>query len=263
MRIEEAITSILFNGVSLRKDQLLPLVDAKVGECKPEEFDEALAALHSDGRIIITTLSGKMNATFLQYVPPTPFNNKTIIVDVETTGLNVWRHQILEFAAVLEDWTTPIDMLPTFHAYVKHDEIIGDPFALRMNRTLIDYIYYDETCVSQRPEEVAGLFAEWLYNQGFRPQDKDHLIHINLGGKNVARFDLPFIENDLRGWSSLIKPAHRILDPGSLYFNPRTDAKLPDLKTCLEKAGMPKEVEHRAFADCYDTIRVARKFYAR
>ena len=60
-------------------------------------------------------------------------------IDLETTGLEKDRYQILSFGAILEDTEKklPYDEIPKFHAAILHNEITGSPFAINMNKKII------------------------------------------------------------------------------------------------------------------------------
>ena len=61
-------------------------------------------------------------------------------VDVETSGLNPEKHQILSVGVVVEDTTKklPFHKIPKFHCAIVREEIVGGLFALNMNRDLIE-----------------------------------------------------------------------------------------------------------------------------
>jgi len=65
-----------------------------------------------------------------------------ISIDLETTGLNSEKHQILSFSGILEDTKQNLDYLeiPKFNIYVLRDDITGSPFAINMNSEIIESI---------------------------------------------------------------------------------------------------------------------------
>jgi DNA polymerase III epsilon subunit-like protein len=67
---------------------------------------------------------------------------KYVSIDLETTGLNPHLHQILEFGAVIDDLSKPlnIDKLPRLHFYIDNGNITGDPYALTLNAGIIKTI---------------------------------------------------------------------------------------------------------------------------
>lgn len=63
-------------------------------------------------------------------------------IDLETTGLDSEKHQILTFSGILEDTANPLDYedIPKFNIYVIREEITGSPFAINMNIDIIERI---------------------------------------------------------------------------------------------------------------------------
>jgi oligoribonuclease len=71
---------------------------------------------------------------------------KYVSIDLETTGLETENHQILSIGAVIEDTLDTrinVEDLPTFHGVIVHNELTGSPFALNMNRDLIEKIQFN------------------------------------------------------------------------------------------------------------------------
>ena len=60
-------------------------------------------------------------------------------VDVETSGLNPEKCQILSLGVIVEDTTKklPFNQIPKFHCAIVPEEINGELFALNMNKELI------------------------------------------------------------------------------------------------------------------------------
>lgn len=128
-----------------------------------------------------------------------------ISIDLETTGLDERRCQILEFAAVLWANDEPIVDQPTFHSIVRPKvEIVGEPYALTMNGIIIDYILdpdgFDPNGFqihnprwSKPPlsiNKVLRQFREWVLThfEGTSIQ-RFHPI-----GSNFSGFDLQFLK---------------------------------------------------------------------
>lgn len=225
-----------------------------------------------------------------------------VSIDLETTGLETDKHQVLSIGAVIEDTTKPeikVEDLPTFHGVIVHNELIGSPFALNMNRDLIEKISIWQSTKPEKRKEVEmmtgmefyleqdivkGLFR-FFYRNGIGPDYKEageHLqahvekgddgilypsltskmpmVHITAAGKNFATFDLKFLER-LPRWKQVFKVRQRIIDPSVLFTNWGEDDSLPSLSTCKKRAGMEEHVSHDAVEDARDVIRLLRKSY--
>jgi DNA polymerase III alpha subunit (gram-positive type) len=182
-----------------------------------------------------------------------------VSIDTETTGLDRDNHMLLEVGAVIDDWVTPIDELPTFHCYVDHaEDLVGSPYALSMHPTILRRIAtHEEGWDYLEPDCVAGLFDEWLMENGI---DSDQ-HHITAAGKNFDSFDRQFLRR-LPYWQANVKTQHRSIDPGNLYWDPRIDLQgLPDLKTCMERAGIQGEVAHNAVDDAIVVVKLVRHWF--
>lgn len=97
------------------------------------------------------------------------------------------------------------------------------------------------------------------------PEDQRPLeatYSVTPAGKNFSSFDRRVLEQagffeELRG----VTFRHRAIDPATAYFR-RGDKALPDLATCLQRAGIDKkEVAHDALEDALDVVRVVRHFF--
>lgn len=126
-----------------------------------------------------------------------------VSVDIETTGLDPDRHQILEFAAVA--WTNDnhVSKLPWIGHLVKPDKnIVGSPYALNMNQHLLKRIADGEGV----PLWTALYdFSIWLKNLGITKNNKVSII-----GQNFGSFDLQFLKRAKWWPRDLI--SHRFFD---------------------------------------------------
>ena len=179
-----------------------------------------------------------------------------VSIDIETTGLNPERDQILEFGAVIGDTNKKYDIQSAikFHKIILHRRIVGDIFAVNMNKDIIQEIKeaFDEPELNSKFCSIQYLeenFIEWLKQNGF-----DTTKNINAAGKNFAGFDQKFLEPYFKN----IKFSQRVLDPAILYFD-SNDKRLPDLKTCKARAGLNDNVSHRALDDALDVVLLLQK----
>jgi len=183
-------------------------------------------------------------------------NTKYVSIDIETTGLNPEHCQILEIGAVIDDGTAPIEDCPTFHCYIDHSLLLGESYALSMHPTILRRIATKEEGYTYLQSwEVATRFCDFLKEHGLDPENEK----VFVAGKNYASFDARFLAK-LTNWDKHIKTHHRILDPAALYWQPETDgARLPDTKTCMDRAGIPGEVAHTAVEDAIVVVRLIRQ----
>ncbi len=173
-----------------------------------------------------------------------------VSIDLETTGLNPETCQVIEFAAVLADTSSPgrpVELLPSYSTYVTHPIYQGEPYALGMHAEAWTRIAKKTPGWSYLP---VGLLMKdfhcWLLDQGITSP-------ITPAGKNFGSFDLNFLRK-FPGMEDLF--GHRVLDPGSMYFDPAVDQKIPDLRTCLRRAGIDKPIAHTALEDALDVVSV-------
>lgn len=221
-----------------------------------------------------------------------------VSVDIETTGLNPEKCQILSIGAVVENTNNllPLEELPTFHCAILHNEIHGELFALNMNKDLMSKIVEYQTAKGEAAKEA----VEKKYNMIFR-KEKDAVVefwkflirskviefdleldrhiqwdvenecsypligpntpvsHITVAGKNV-QFDLSFLVR-LPRWKQLLKVRQRVIDPTVYYTDWQNDEALPNLSTCKTRAGFDGHVSHDAVDDSLDIIKLIRKQY--
>lgn len=195
---------------------------------------------------------------------------KYISFDIETAGLEPGKHSVLEFGAVIDDFETPVDELPTFRRVLNHDTVTGSNYALGMHADtgILKELQNGETTQGGkiiRPFELGTDFARFLYHNGFDGGedfvgpigDAVREYTFTAAGKNVASFDIPHVR-EIPHFSEFIQFHHRVLDPGPMYFDPEKDDVVPDLPTCLERAGLDSSIEHTGVADSKDVIKLIR-----
>jgi oligoribonuclease (3'-5' exoribonuclease) len=181
-------------------------------------------------------------------------------IDTETTGLNEKTCEILSFSAVLEDTdkpNIPVDDLPHVHFIFKKDFIKGEPYALNLNKDIIEII---------KEGKDERLINELQFFPKFREFLKENNVEgkLKVAGKNFSSFDLKFIDilmNEVWDFGSSIKFHHRVLDVGPLFVDFKNDEWIPDLNMCMERAGVKGTVQHCAYEDAKDVIRVLRTKY--
>lgn len=188
-------------------------------------------------------------------------------IDIETTGLDKKKCDIVQFAAVLDDLSNPqpLEKLPTFNAYFTSENFSGEPYALSMHPAIFRKIAdakknktdYDED--GSHFMDINGLpyaFRNFLTKNNIPENPKTGSISLNIAGKNAAMFDLPFLKKKIKNWQN-VWFKHRVLDPAILYYEPG-DKELPDSKKCMERAGISGEVAHTALEDALAVVKLIR-----
>lgn len=216
-------------------------------------------------------------------------------IDIETSGKNPERHQVLSIGAIIEDTTKQLSFeeTPKFKAIILNEEILGEPRALEINKNIINLTAeYLESNIERRKEleketgykffrkdEIVKNLYYFLYQNGYKNKDeiintKNYVdfvngeflpiingntssITINVAGKNFATFDKPFLER-LLWWQKLIKVRQRILDPAILFVDWENDETLPSLNECKQRANIEGEVLHDCLEDAWDVILTLR-----
>jgi len=220
-------------------------------------------------------------------------------IDIETSGLNPEKHQILSVGVIVENTAKklPFKEIPKFHCAIVREEIVGGLFALDLNRDLIrninhwntsndevkKYIESETGMIFCKEEEVVQHLFRFLYRYGvldssFYLQDFERQIefingicypslksniaksHLTVAGKNFGTFDKLFIEK-LPRWQQVFKIRQRIIDPTILFTDWKNDEALPNLTTCKERVKTGGEVTHDALLDAFDVIELMRTQY--
>ncbi|MCB2409312.1 hypothetical protein [Hymenobacter lucidus] len=186
-----------------------------------------------------------------------------VSLDLETTGGNADRHQIIELAAVVEDTRhlLPLTALPSFRRVVRHPEYVGTAGALALNARLLEELARkDDNPELCTPPELVPQLRGFLLQHGFKV-DKHDCVVVTLAGKNIGPFDVPFLRH-LPGWGTLVRHEPALLDPAVFYLNWRKDTRLPTMSICKARAHFADDtVAHQALADALDVVQLLRPFY--
>ncbi len=193
---------------------------------------------------------------------------KFIVIDIETTGIDMVKDDVLSISAIIEDTKElkPLEELPKFNYAILHERISGSPFAINMNKELISKIskrlleiknnkFYTETDIDFiHPDMIADAFYSWLLNNNLDYKTQTY------AGKNIASFDIPFLKNRILGWEEQILMKQRTIDPAILCVDWENDNELPNLKVCMNRTKSDNtEVTHIGLQDCYDTLQIIRE----
>jgi len=170
-----------------------------------------------------------------------------LAIDIETTGLDKSRSQILQLAAIWDDGASPVSQLQKFSTIVDNGPLTyGEPYALQLNSGLLKKI----ANTKERAGILAAPDAAMEFSQFVRRLNKNQ--RITVAGKNAAGFDVPILF--AQGFDTELF-SHRVIDPGSMYFS--DFGYVPNLGEINERLGR-KPVSHDAYDDCLDVIAAIR-----
>ena len=186
---------------------------------------------------------------------------KYVSIDIETTGIDPNKHQMIEFGAVIEDTENMIDLdkLPTFRALIQHNDYVVNPYCLTLHTELYkeicshkENIYTKDFVVLKDGKLLGGAFANWLGLNGIDVDKK-----LNVAGKNFNGFDKLFLSKYMDG---LVKFSHRALDPVALFVE-LNDVNPPNLAECAKRAGIEFTGKgyHTAVSDALMVVELLRK----
>jgi oligoribonuclease (3'-5' exoribonuclease) len=181
-------------------------------------------------------------------------NSPYISIDIETTGRDPERHQVLEIGAVYNNQGASVMDCPTFEAIVNPGEIVGTPFALNMNARLLRRIANGE---GDPPGTVMAKLMDWVHVLHGRRRfgiDRFHLI-----GKNVGAFDLQFLKR-MPGWEKNYF-SHRHLEVGSLFSTREGMDSQSDLYAAMAADSNIEGAPHEALYDARVSLELARQFW--
>lgn len=173
-------------------------------------------------------------------------------IDLETTGLQPEWCQVLEIGCVVDDLQQPHQINPpTFHAYIRHEKIRGQPYALNLNRKILEILADNTHPHIMSPHEAGVNFHEFLNTHFGRNK-------VTAAGKNFQSFDMPFLT---KLWNHInVKEMfhQRSIDPAFSFLRP-DDKVLPDLQECLKRAGVNHPFQlHTAIDDAKAVVALVR-----
>jgi len=99
-----------------------------------------------------------------------------ISIDIETSGLEYKKHNVLSIGAIIEDTEKklPFDECPKFNALVVQREIVGSPTALVMNSNIISLM--SEYIETDNEGRVKLQELENNYSYGYEFYDQDNVV---------------------------------------------------------------------------------------
>lgn len=183
---------------------------------------------------------------------------KYFSIDIETTGLDKYRHQVLQIGIVFEDTekNIPVEDLPYKEFYINQGDLTFSEYALQMHvdsGLLDEYFAVEKVYMREAVDELCAWFKEL----GIKQNETDGRYEIVVAGKNYNAFDRQFL-HEFYSWDMNIKEHRRVLDPTLFYVDWEDDITPPSLSICLNRADLDDEVSHDAIEDARDVIRLIR-----
>lgn len=195
--------------------------------------------------------------------------HRIVSIDIETTSLNVERGEVLELGMLMCETDTDqkqlhiVDSLRIVNVGNLHGQM--DPVAIHMNAELFaeiaeiergqfdwtnGYIFHNNTFYvkNNKRQVVLSMIDERLGGNKW-----------TVIGKNAASFDIPFICYSF-GFEFKQHLSHKVLDVGSMFCT-HEDDYVPSLDECLARAGIKKEVRHKALDDAFDVLQCVAHFW--
>lgn len=192
-----------------------------------------------------------------------------ISLDIETTGVDREKCEILEIGWVLDNGIGRIDDLIKRNFIIKRKNIsYGEIFALDMNARIFKALKDNHPDVTEADDianqlledvqECSRLALQW---------DKDHFINkddkqnkkIQFAGKNFSSFDSQFLDPFMRlhtitDYFKLVQ--HRALDVGPMYAE--EFGYVPSLDEIAARHLNGKVVNHKAVDDAMMVVNLIR-----
>jgi len=208
-----------------------------------------------------------------------------VSIDIETTGIDSEKNQILEFAAIIEDTKNPksYEESKKYRRIIiaANDEYMFSAVAAKMNAKLMATIadiksgikipLENSPFLTEHALTIEELFADfrlWLLANGFK-ENASGVVEIVAAGKNFASFDKRFLENVGRNpydnigslGTNGIKFHYRSLDPSLKFIDWETDEVPPSTDLCKKRVNLRGPVTHEALSDAWDVILLLRVNY--
>lgn len=189
---------------------------------------------------------------------------KYLALDVETTGLEPQTCDILQIGLVIDDLAKmePLDTLPSLRIWCKNsDHLVWNGGTIKFHMTdkkhsegfLANWFDAVENQITATYEQAYDDIVYFLGQNGMLSTKRS----VNVAGKNVGVFDLPFLQSKMPQLFDAVRISSRTIDP-SLHFWRLGDIHVPSLDVCLLRAGFKDEVSHDALDDAFDIVRLVR-----
>lgn len=199
-----------------------------------------------------------------------------IAIDIETTGLDVEKSQILQLGWVIDDGISPWEHLQKGSIFIQNPQInYGENYALGMNAWIFQELMKPATeriYPTATPQEGLEQLFVAIEETGHLAKKFDELNgvkrpsnRVQIAGKNAGNFDWPIILNnssfsrlsnmDFSDWKRKYVD-HRFIDCGAIFFS--DFGKNPGFDEINKLIGW-KDINHDALDDAINVV-VALRF---
>jgi len=168
---------------------------------------------------------------------------RIVAFDLETTGVDPQKDQILEIGAVCFETNTG-ETLGEFETLVSHERYIGSAYALQMNQALLKRLARGQG-VSER-RAIQGL-NDALFDWGFSLEHKAVPV-----GFNVGSFDIAFYNKSCKATGELSRFSHGAIELGSLLMGSTKSTTRVGSAQGVKMLGEGRTVAHTALQDARD-----------
>jgi len=186
---------------------------------------------------------------------------RLVFIDIETSGLNRFKHAIIQIGAVAVDHN--LEAIDAFDRRIKFKEENADPAALIING--YDRDLWDKEGV--KPKDAANDFAKFLREYAdvdlVSKRGKPYTV-AQLAGHNADRFDGPFLQEWYKRLDQFLPASYRLLctyQRAMWYFLERQITAPADFKltTLCEYFDIPLDNAHDALHDVRATLELYRR----
>jgi len=179
---------------------------------------------------------------------------KRLFVDIESTGLQPNKHQVLSVGLLLVDVDKDkLELVDKQEILIKHDDYVIQLAALKVNN--IDLVEHDKNGRCVDVEEACRLIGVFM--------DKNSLHFEVFCGHNIS-FDINFLKSLFEPTETMYPFHYQSIDTMSLWFSLMNAGKIPNTRgSSLTKIADYFKVDrinaHSALEDCWITAKIYQK----
>ena len=193
-----------------------------------------------------------------------------VSLDLETTGVDIEKVEVLQIGAVLDDGFSPVNELETMNVLVENPIIsYAENYATGLNSWIFQELmkkHEDRTYKTEKPGNAIVDLSGFLVKGASLAYKHDETYSswsrrkVQIAGKNPGSIDVPILKNwakrnNASQWLNDGLIDYRFIDVGNLYF--ALFGRNPGLNEINKVTGR-SEVSHDALDDAMDVIYAVR-----